>query len=289
MKVALRFSLLCMTFLATVSLYAQADTNGTRYREYANKLESLKSKQAQLKLFFQSASGLQLYAAMVAKSDNNHYEIILGNGAHAVLNTHDTVFNAPGNFSLLAKMAGTRKVKTMNGWDREVQIFEELDGSEKLDFESKTKELTDTKSEITNVARLMAASRFSRDGAGVITDYQTSLQWLEGPDQMMNWNSAQAWLKSLGGGWRAPTVKEVFSLWGSNPRYPDDTLVNPVFHLAYDEDSRPRSISVFCEPEKKGGFETHGLGGRGCNSIKNGPNDSYPDDRACAVRSIPSN
>ncbi|MFZ2957364.1 MAG: tetratricopeptide repeat protein [Candidatus Ozemobacteraceae bacterium] len=52
-------------------------------------------------------------------------------------------------------------------------------------------------------------SRFSRSAGGVITDVQTGLQWLEGPDKPMRWSEAQEWINNLGNGWRTPTLTEL--------------------------------------------------------------------------------
>lgn len=59
-------------------------------------------------------------------------------------------------------------------------------------------------------------SRFTRDADGVITDSETSLQWLEGPDRTMNWIEAQAWISSLGDGWRSPTRAELSGIYISD-------------------------------------------------------------------------
>jgi hypothetical protein len=59
-------------------------------------------------------------------------------------------------------------------------------------------------------------ARFTRDANGVITDSSTNLQWLEGPDQEVNWNKAQAWINSLGKGWRTPTRGELKGIYIAN-------------------------------------------------------------------------
>lgn len=56
-------------------------------------------------------------------------------------------------------------------------------------------------------------NRFSRDENGIVTDTQTGLQWLEGPEQPTSWKQAQAWIASLGNRWRTPTIKELSALY----------------------------------------------------------------------------
>ncbi|MBF0546538.1 MAG: DUF1566 domain-containing protein [Candidatus Riflebacteria bacterium] len=60
---------------------------------------------------------------------------------------------------------------------------------------------------IASSARLIPLEdRFQKDSkTQVITDQQTGLKWLEGPNKATSWVSAQNWIKSLGNGWRTPT------------------------------------------------------------------------------------
>jgi hypothetical protein len=54
--------------------------------------------------------------------------------------------------------------------------------------------------------------RFSRSTDGVITDSQTNLQWLVGPNQDTNYKQAENWVAAqtvAGGSWRMPTAKEL--------------------------------------------------------------------------------
>lgn len=60
---------------------------------------------------------------------------------------------------------------------------------------------------------LAAETRFYRDQEGIITDRQTGLEWLEGPDEPTSWQMAQKWINSLGNDWRTPTLKELESLY----------------------------------------------------------------------------
>lgn len=58
-----------------------------------------------------------------------------------------------------------------------------------------------------------AQQRFERSSMGVITDHQTGLQWLEGPDVPTSWNMANEWVNTLGQGWRLPTTQELSGLY----------------------------------------------------------------------------
>lgn len=48
---------------------------------------------------------------------------------------------------------------------------------------------------------------------GEITDWQSNLVWKEGPDKDTSFNEAQAWIGSLGKGWRSPTREELRALF----------------------------------------------------------------------------
>ena len=41
------------------------------------------------------------------------------------------------------------------------------------------------------------SNRFTKNAKGVITDNQTNLEWLEGPDKPTSWLMADLWIKSL--------------------------------------------------------------------------------------------
>ncbi|EFK05806.1 conserved hypothetical protein [delta proteobacterium NaphS2] len=55
---------------------------------------------------------------------------------------------------------------------------------------------------------------------GIVKDTRTNLQWLAGPDRNVTWDEADRWVKSLGEGWRMPTLKELEGLYhkGAGPR-----------------------------------------------------------------------
>ncbi|MFZ2960235.1 MAG: hypothetical protein WA705_25415 [Candidatus Ozemobacteraceae bacterium] len=56
---------------------------------------------------------------------------------------------------------------------------------------------------------LSGGDRFIKGPCGVITDRQTKLQWMPGPNKEVDWNTAQAWINKLGKGWRTPSFQEV--------------------------------------------------------------------------------
>ena len=70
-------------------------------------------------------------------------------------------------------------------------------------------------SQITKFERLYSTdgNRFTKDAKGVITDNQTNLEWIEGPDKPTSWLMADLWIESLKGTWRLPTTKELSQLY----------------------------------------------------------------------------
>ncbi|OGR02319.1 MAG: hypothetical protein A2520_07280 [Deltaproteobacteria bacterium RIFOXYD12_FULL_53_23] len=57
----------------------------------------------------------------------------------------------------------------------------------------------------------VAKTRFTRTAEGVISDSQTGLEWVEGPDKDTNYAQAEQWVAACtvaGGGWRMPTNAE---------------------------------------------------------------------------------
>jgi hypothetical protein len=50
----------------------------------------------------------------------------------------------------------------------------------------------------------------------VVTDTETGLQWVVGPDRDTTWDEAKSWVAELvvdGGGWRMPKIKELKTLY----------------------------------------------------------------------------
>lgn len=59
-------------------------------------------------------------------------------------------------------------------------------------------------------------TRFMESTDGVITDSETGLEWVVGPDRDTNYSQAEQWVASLkvaGGGWRMPTRQELRTLY----------------------------------------------------------------------------
>jgi hypothetical protein len=84
------------------------------------------------------------------------------------------------------------------------------------------------------------------DSNGVIVDQITHMQWKEGPDQPTNWYDAQKWIRSLGDGWRFPTIEELEKLYvksskriggeevvSGKPFGPYQLKLDPAFKLHY--------------------------------------------------------
>gem|GEM_PF-2850847 len=55
--------------------------------------------------------------------------------------------------------------------------------------------------------------RFEMGPEGVITDLETDLQWLVGPERQISLTEADVWVESLGNGWRMPTRSELYFLY----------------------------------------------------------------------------
>lgn len=83
------------------------------------------------------------------------------------------------------------------------------------------------------MASSQSAARFERSSQGVITDRQTGLQWLEGPDVPTSWVMANDWVNTLGQGWRLPTTEELSAIYlEDSPRkgkYNDPLGLDEVF------------------------------------------------------------
>jgi len=62
-------------------------------------------------------------------------------------------------------------------------------------------------------------SRFHFSTSGIITDTQSGLEWIAGPDRDTNWEEARSWVAGLtidGGGWRLPAIDELNSILGKS-------------------------------------------------------------------------
>lgn len=75
------------------------------------------------------------------------------------------------------------------------------------------------------------SGRFLRTKCGSIVDTSTNLEWFVGEDEDINWVNAYTWtryIKSCGGGWRLPRIKEIKTLFlaSSNQR-----SIDPLFNI----------------------------------------------------------
>ncbi|MBU1108578.1 MAG: DUF1566 domain-containing protein [Candidatus Riflebacteria bacterium] len=78
---------------------------------------------------------------------------------------------------------------------------------------------------------LYGGARFSRNVDGIISDRQTGLQWLEGPDTDISWKDGQKWIKKISDGWRTPEIAELKSLFVANAGGSASKNLDPVFHI----------------------------------------------------------
>jgi hypothetical protein len=80
-------------------------------------------------------------------------------------------------------------------------------------------------------------TRFSVSDDGVISDSQTSLDWLVGPDRDTDYKSAEQWVASIsdvaGGNWRMPMRQELKSLYqkGAGERNLDPAFKTTGWHV----------------------------------------------------------
>lgn len=61
--------------------------------------------------------------------------------------------------------------------------------------------------------------RYMAQANGIVTDTNTGLEWVVGPDRDMTWDEAMSWVQNLkrnGGGWRMPSIAELKSLYREN-------------------------------------------------------------------------
>ena len=61
--------------------------------------------------------------------------------------------------------------------------------------------------------------QFSKNAHGVITDTQTRLLWLVGPDASTSWHEATNWVNDLGDSWRLPSISELQMIYNAGIRY----------------------------------------------------------------------
>ncbi len=57
---------------------------------------------------------------------------------------------------------------------------------------------------------------FCKYADGIVSDKNTGLEWLAGPDRNATWDEAKSWVANLtvaGGGWRMPTREELRTLY----------------------------------------------------------------------------
>lgn len=79
-------------------------------------------------------------------------------------------------------------------------------------------------------------ARFLKDTHNIITDTKTGLQWYVGPEQKMDWETAQKWAKNLvldGGGWRVPELEEFTEIFQENV---GKCNLDPLFSIDCEKD-----------------------------------------------------
>lgn len=90
---------------------------------------------------------------------------------------------------------------------------------------------------ITDIQLLYRPEIIARDGRyvayvnRVICDCYSGLEWFPGPDKDMSWEEGCKWVSGLstgGGGWRMPTLSELWGLYKKNKR--GDNL-SPLFKI----------------------------------------------------------
>ena len=89
------------------------------------------------------------------------------------------------------------------------------------------------------------STRYWVSSDGVITDSQTDLEWVIGPDESRNYAQAEQWVTACkldGGGWRMPTRKELESLY---QKYPSGVVRRDYLDWAFGP---AILLSVWAEP-----------------------------------------
>jgi hypothetical protein len=61
--------------------------------------------------------------------------------------------------------------------------------------------------------------RFAASPGGIVSDFETGLDWMVGPDRDMDWEEANAWISSLGEPWRMPSQTELQELMDAGITY----------------------------------------------------------------------
>lgn len=121
------------------------------------------------------------------------------------------------------------------------------------------------------------ATRFAVTSDGVITDSQTSLEWVVGPDRDTDYGEAAQWVancKVAGGGWRMPTRQELATLYQQGV---GERNLDPAFEtMGWYAWSEPRDSSTAWALRFRDGIEEwlH-------------RDNSYSYDRVFGVRSRP--
>ncbi|MDH4185065.1 MAG: DUF1566 domain-containing protein [Nitrospinota bacterium] len=109
-----------------------------------------------------------------------------------------TVLYSPSNYDAAVRRAEEARVK------KEQQARTEREKREREAEEAQKK------------AAQAKAKRFTVSSDGVITDTQTGLQWVVGPDNDMSYEEAENWVLTCnisGGSWRLPTNMELRTLY----------------------------------------------------------------------------
>lgn len=124
-----------------------------------------------------------------------------------------------------------------------------------------------------------SVDRFERADSGVITDRETTLQWLEGPDRAMSWIQSKEWIDRLGSDWRLPSQEELKKIFLKDStrtgKYGDDLKIDGSFE-------REAAYNLWAEATKDGYATQYDFSrGRGKHA---GQNIAGHFDRAVAVR-----
>jgi len=112
----------------------------------------------------------------------------------------------------------------------QTHFFRSADGAKENESSNKIGEEASPKVNSNKMSYLATGpTRFSRSAAGVITDIQTGLQWLSGPDRETDYKQAEHCAASLtvaGGGWRLPTCEELKTLYDPSCEFHISPLFN---------------------------------------------------------------